>query len=302
MPNSNLYSNGKLLLTGEYIVLDGALALALPTKYGQSLIVKPNTSDFIDWKSFDEHDAVWFEDTFLLNDIEMLNHSERHQISKTLIKILHTVKHLNPDFKLAKISIETHLTFPRDWGLGTSSTLINNIATWAQVDPYELLEQTFGGSGYDIACAQNNTPLTYRLTETSRDIQIVDYDPEFKDSLYFVYLNKKQNSRDAIAGYRKNTADLAESIDSINTITKNIINCKLLSEFDTLITQHEQIIGNILKQKPIKERLFSDFEGSVKSLGAWGGDFVLVTSKENPSPYFKAKGLDTIIPYKDLIL
>ena len=31
------YSNGKLLITGEYVVLDGAKALALPTKYGQNL-------------------------------------------------------------------------------------------------------------------------------------------------------------------------------------------------------------------------------------------------------------------------
>jgi mevalonate kinase len=29
----NFYSNGKLLLTGEYLVLDGAKSLALPTKF-----------------------------------------------------------------------------------------------------------------------------------------------------------------------------------------------------------------------------------------------------------------------------
>ena len=34
------YSNGKLLITGEYLVLDGAKALALPTKYGQYLTVE----------------------------------------------------------------------------------------------------------------------------------------------------------------------------------------------------------------------------------------------------------------------
>ena len=31
------YSNGKLLMTGEYFVLNGALSLALPTVYGQYL-------------------------------------------------------------------------------------------------------------------------------------------------------------------------------------------------------------------------------------------------------------------------
>ena len=34
------YSNGKLLLTGEYVVLDGAEALAVPTRFGQNLTVK----------------------------------------------------------------------------------------------------------------------------------------------------------------------------------------------------------------------------------------------------------------------
>jgi mevalonate kinase len=34
------YSNGKLLITGEYLVLDGATAFALPTKIGQNLIVE----------------------------------------------------------------------------------------------------------------------------------------------------------------------------------------------------------------------------------------------------------------------
>ena len=302
MPNSNFYSNGKLLLTGEYVVLDGAVSLALPTKYGQSLVIKRSTSSFIDWKSFDETDVVWFEDTLFLEDFEMLKQDGKNPISQRLIEILLAAKQLNPDLVLSDISIETHLTFPRHWGLGTSSTLINNIAHWAQVDPYDLLELTFGGSGYDIACAQLNTPLTYRLTKDSRDIQSVVFNPEFKASLYFVYLNKKQNSRDAIDAYRKNTSDQSEGIRKINAITKNIIDCKTLSEFETLITQHEQIIGEIIKQQPIKDRLFSDFEGAIKSLGAWGGDFVLVTAKENPSLYFNAKGFDTVIPYTSLIL
>ena len=37
------YSNGKLLISGEYFVLDGAKCLALPCKKGQLLKIKPNT-------------------------------------------------------------------------------------------------------------------------------------------------------------------------------------------------------------------------------------------------------------------
>ncbi|WP_191858815.1 GYDIA family GHMP kinase [Hanstruepera ponticola] len=300
MENSEYYSNGKLLLTGEYLVLDGALGLALPTKYGQYLNVETNDSNFINWKSYDQNGEVWFKTILELNDLDSKDSSD--DLTKRLLQILKAALQLNPDFLETGCSVKTKLTFPKDWGLGTSSTLINNIAQWAQVDPYELLKKTFGGSGYDIACAQHNTAITYRLIEAVRDIQTVNFNPSFKDCLYFVYLNKKQNSRDAIESYRQNTTDLTKDIETINTVTENIITCKTLSDFENLINTHEQILSSILNQKPIKERLFSDFQGSAKSLGAWGGDFILATATENPSAYFKAKGFETVISYNDLIL
>ena len=58
------YSHGKLLLTAEYVVLDGAKALALPTKYGQSLTVKTIEPLKLIWKSIDYKGVVWFEDIF----------------------------------------------------------------------------------------------------------------------------------------------------------------------------------------------------------------------------------------------
>jgi hypothetical protein len=67
----------------------------------------------------------------------------------------------------AKAIISTQLTFPRQWGLGTS-TLIN-IAQWTQINAFTLLKSSFGGSGYDIACAQNDEPIIY---------QIVDQEPQ----------------------------------------------------------------------------------------------------------------------------
>ncbi len=57
------YSNGKLLITGEYAVLDGARALALPTKFGQDLVVEEGKNKEIVWKSFDKDGSIWFEDT-----------------------------------------------------------------------------------------------------------------------------------------------------------------------------------------------------------------------------------------------
>ena len=55
------YSNGKLLLTAEYVVLDGALALALPSKFGQDLCLKLIDNPFCVWESFDSNNKQWFK-------------------------------------------------------------------------------------------------------------------------------------------------------------------------------------------------------------------------------------------------
>ncbi|MBP0905480.1 GYDIA family GHMP kinase [Mariniflexile gromovii] len=303
-----LYSNGKLLITGEYVVLDGALSLAIPTKFGQSLTVEPVDIPKISWKSFNSDGSIWFEDTFPLHEMAS-SLTPRNEVSQRIIQILNTAKILNPDFLNTKsgFKISTDLTFPKNWGLGTSSTLINNISQWANVNAFELLEKTFGGSGYDIACAQNNLPITYQLklsdcTQRDRSIIKVDFNPNFKDHLYFIYLNKKQNSRDGIASYNDNKHNIESVVSEINHITTQIIDCKTLEAFEILITQHESIISKTIKQKTVKDILFSDFNGSIKSLGAWGGDFVLATSQQNPTSYFKNKGFDVIVPYKDMVL
>jgi hypothetical protein len=68
------------------------------------------------------------------------------------------------------------------------------------------------------------------------------------------------------------------------------------------LEEHEAEMSNILEMQTIKESLFPDFNGVIKSLGAWGGDFVMVIAKENPSDYFKERGFKTIVSYTDMIL
>lgn len=300
-------SNGKLLLTAEYVVLDGAKALAIPTKYGQSLTVVPNATNTIVWNSYNELDAIWFEDKFLIDEIATSDKKSqsRNDVSERLLQILKAAQSLNPEFLNSNqgYSITTHQDFNRLWGLGTSSTLINNIANWAKVNAYGLLEKTFGGSGYDIACAQHNRPITYQLRDSGLPlVNSIEFNPAFKDQLYFVYLNQKQNSRDGIASYKKNAKLDTLIRDEINVITQTIIACESLLDFEKLINAHEAIISRLIHKDTIKSDLFNDYEGSIKSLGAWGGDFVLVTSEANPTPYFTSKGLDTIIPYNEMVL
>ena len=298
------YSNGKLLITGEYVVLDGAKAFALPTKFGQNLIVEEGKNKEIVWKSFDKDNSIWFNETLLFSEIIEKKTFESLPEKNTLIAILHEAFLLNPDYiNLSEgYNVTTQLTFPKFWGLGTSSTLINNIAQWIKIDAFTLLKNSFGGSGYDIACAQNNTPILYQLVNGKPIVASVVFNPSFTNQLYFVYLNKKQSSKNAIASYYKKQNDIVPFITKINTITNTIPHSKEIESFISEIENHEIILSEILETKTVKETLFSDFSGTIKSLGAWGGDFVMAVSKENPSAYFKEKGFETILTYEEMIL
>ncbi len=305
------YGHGKLLLSAEYVVLDGAIALALPTKLGQSLTVKPINDPKLIWRSINHEGTVWFKDEFTHTNKKISKHLQAdHDIARRLLNILNTAKALNPAFlnDAQGYDITASLEFPQNWGLGSSSTLIHTIAAWANVDAYKLLDLTFGGSGYDIACAKHDTAITYQLhtssnieLSNSRSISEISFNPPFKEQLYFVHLNKKQNSREGIAAYRKQIVS-NDTLSEISGITKALITSDSLESFGSLLSAHEDIISKIIKLEPVKKRLFKDFNGSLKSLGAWGGDFILVASKENPRSYFKNKGFETLIPYREMIL
>ncbi len=297
------YSHGKLLLTAEYVVLDNALALAVPTKFGQFLEVEKNDTNSIVWKSYTNTNTIWFEAEFSIEN-NSISCSIENAVSKNLIKILEAAKTLNPEFLNSEVefNVTSKLEFPQNWGLGSSSTLLNNIANWAKVDAFKLSNLTFGGSGYDIACAQNSTPIFYNLENKIPNIKPIHFSPEFKDSLYFLHLNQKQNSRDGIKHYKAQQFDLTDTITEISVITKQLSSTTDFNTFCDLINTHETIIAKITKQETVKSRLFKKFNGSIKSLGAWGGDFVLVASKENPKPYFESKGFETVLRWDEIIL
>ena len=293
------YSHGKLLLTGEYLVLDGAKALAIPTQFGQSLQVDQIQEQKIIWKSFDRNGNCWFETSFSLQ-LELFGQSD--PLATRLVNIFEQIKYIRPGVFDQGLVFTATLEFPRDWGLGSSSTLINNLASWVNIDPYQLLEVTFGGSGYDIACASHDQAITFQLDEGKHLINSVDFSPTFSEHLYFVHLNKKQNSRDGISKYKALKGNVLDPIAEINAITEQMISCEDLNNFNILIDKHEQIISTIIDTPPIKDQLFNDFEGSIKSLGAWGGDFVLVSAKNDPIDYFQEKGYHTIVPYTKMVL
>jgi len=304
MLNQRFYSNGKLLLTAEYLVLDGAKALALPTKFGQDFRIQKIETPNLIWESFDENNLIWFSCVFDVFGLISKTPNNNKSIAKTLQQILFQAQKMNPAFLKEKngYHVKTNLNFPRNWGLGTSSTLINNIAQWAQIDAFELLKNSFGGSGYDIACAQNDIAITYQIKNNNPIVTPINFDPVFKDQLYFVHLNKKQNSKEGIAHYKSLISNKFDFAEEITQLTNAVLDCSSILEFEMILSEHEKIIGSILHQKPVQKMLFSDYFGQTKSLGAWGGDFILATGNEGTPSYFKNKGFPTVIPYQNMIL
>ena len=308
MKNSNtyFYSNGKFLLTGEYLVLEGATALALPVNKGQSLEIFPNqnTRELL-WQA--KHiNGHWFETLLSFPNVEIIN-TDNQKISEKLVDILKHFKRANSNFLSSNegLKVETNLEFLPQHGLGSSSTLINNIANWAGVNAYEIQKLTFGGSGYDIACAKNDSPLFYSLEKKNPIVEEVDFKTDFIDSIYFVYLGKKQLSTESIYSFRKEANYSTMDIELISNISKSIVKSNTLEEFERDIEKHEEIMSRVLGRPRVRELIFSDHTGSVKSLGGWGGDFVMMTTKLNEeefSEYISGKGLSTFYKYKDLII
>ena len=293
----SFHSNGKLLISGEYLVLDGALSLALPCKFGQYLNFTEDSNGTLEWISKDMNDTIWFTAYFEAKTLKVLKTSNYNTV-KWVRKILEFCNKNSLTNKSLQGKIECKLEFPNNWGLGSSSTLLNNLASLYEINPYDLNFSTTNGSGYDIACAGSNSALTYQVIENIPEVKKMDWSPVFKDEILFIFLKKKQKSNLEVKRFKELKKD-PDLISRISSITKEIIYSKTIEEFEHLLDEHEAITGQYIQSETVKSKYFSDYEGSVKSLGAWGGDFVLATRKNKN--YFLDKGFDTILSFSEII-
>ncbi len=292
------YAHGKLLLTGEYLVLHGAKSLTVPTQKGQRLSVEPTSKNYLEWSSVDVHGAEWFSGTFDASG-HCLSSSDSN-IAEALSQFLQSAKLLGgKDFSGQK-AIST-LEFERDWGLGSSSTLTSLLGQWLEVDPMKLHWECSNGSGYDVAIATHSQAGVYQKLERDHQLDLVPYSPEFSKDLYFVHLNQKQNSSTDVRAFLRDHPITSEEINAIHQLTKEWLNASTLSRLETVINQHEELLSKILNRPTIKSSLFSDFSGSIKSLGAWGGDFVLATGEASKT-YFPSKGFHTVLSWSEMVL
>ena len=126
----------------------------------------------------------------------------------------------------------------------------------------------------------------------------------FADQLYLIYLGNKVNSRDQINLYRRKKVK-ASHIEEASQLTTAFCEVDNLKYFEELMVDHEKLISGILDIARIKDQFFSDYWGEIKSLGAWGGDFILASSTHTPEEtksYFNQKGFEVLFSYDQLAL
>jgi mevalonate kinase len=299
------YSHGKLLITGEYLVMYGAQSLAVPVKYGQFLKVNTGEKNYLKWEAF-ILEKPWFNALLSLNDLEVVYTSDEEK-SGYLKQVLLGAKRLNPHFLNDQegYCVTTNLEYPQEWGLGSSSTFISNLASWAAVDPFKLYRLVASGSGYDLACARSEFPIIYQIQSETPSWQTLVFQPSYIQNLYLLYLGHKQNTAGSVSVFRNQYRYNESDIAFISDLTHQIIKAETLDEAIPILKEHEGYMSEILNIEPIKQQFFNDFQGEIKSLGAWGGDFALVASHlrfEEVKSYFRNKGFDTLFKFDELII
>lgn len=298
------FAHGKLLLTAEYFILDGAKAIALPTKQGQKMeVIDHGDEDILYWKSYNYQGELWLDGVWSVSEMKWIEINDEAKATYIQLLFQYATKELG--VQLSGHSVKTLLDFPNEWGLGSSSTLISLLSQWWKVDPYILLQQSFRGSGYDIACASASGPILYHIKGRQPQVEEIDFCPPFRNQIAFLFLGNKQNSREGIQHYRSLSIEKERWVKEINIITESLLNCSHLGQFEELLLKHEAIVSESLQLKRAQEKYFSDYKGVVKSLGAWGGDFVLVTHDgdfQSAQSYFANLGFPTLLTYNEIIL
>jgi mevalonate kinase len=298
------HAHGKLLISGEYLVMQGALALAVPCRYGQSLqITEGKDAGRLHWQSLRMDGSVWMETVI---DPESLN-TDAKKDDSDLLRILKKAVKLSPDFieKMTGKQAHTQLEFSENWGLGSSSTLVSLVAQWSGADAMKINQKVFGGSGYDIACARSWMPVLYMIDEEGPVWDTVHFLPPQSEQFVFVHLNQKQNSREAIESFKANAGKFSREIHIVSEISEAMLFCDDFADFLDLMDEHEEVMQFVLQEERVQTARFADFPGVVKSLGAWGGDFVLAAANlpaQEIKQYFNSRGFDTVIPYNDMVI
>ncbi|MEI6898315.1 MAG: hypothetical protein WCL00_00425, partial [Bacteroidota bacterium] len=230
-------ANGKLLISGEYLVLLGAKALAFPLKLGQTLRIISNNAQNISWKS-DDPTGTWFSCEIAPVTFSTLQTTDPG-ISTYLEKVLKAARQLNPFFSPGPIEVITTANYPVNWGLGSSSTLIALVAVWADVDKFRLFRLLANGSGYDIACTDQMDLIFFQLVENIPVTETSLPGKALLENVCFSYLGEKQETASEISSFLAKGKANDEDIERISNLSTSIATEDDPVAFCSMIYEHE---------------------------------------------------------------
>ena len=274
-------ANGKLLLTGEYLVIVGATALAFPVRYGQSMRIQETGTGEVEWVS-SVGSVPWFHAAFDAASLKLLT-TDKKKIAIHLKKVLAAAHRLNPEFLTGPSGwkVRVSANYPLEWGLGSSATLYSLVAGWAGVSVFDLHRSVSNGSGYDVACAGSKGLIYYQLRKGHPEITPAQPGTALRENTYFAYLGNKRNSAREVAAFLSELNYSEIDLTEVSRLSTEICETGSAADLIRLVNEHEFILSTILKRDPIANR-YRSFNGTVKSLGAWGGDFAMFVSSMEP--------------------
>lgn len=253
----------------------------------------------ISWRCFDKDGRCWLSVLFE-KSLEIINCTDT---AKAVIiqRLLKFIRQKKPACFKGNLQFRFDLDFDRMFGFGTSSTLIALLSQWSGVDAYELSAQSFFTSGYDVAAATAKYPFIYSMQ--NRLEQTFAFPEGIVGNLLFVYLGDKQSTFSRVKSFNQLGKGQESDVQEMNRIVDAALACKNIEEWEKLMEESEQLLSPLLNMEPVQKALFDDYPFKIKSLGAWGGDFIMATCRDvdGCKRYFTNKNKSIFFTFSELI-
>jgi mevalonate kinase len=291
-----IFSRGKLILMGEYAVMDGATALCIPLQTGQQLLYDETGDKMIHWSwTYNEKLIARFSlDALSLRSTGYEDKGDAGWATR----LIQQIRIQNRNFLSGGAILEFKNHFPVEWGLGSSSATISSLCRLAEADPYRVNQRLTGGSGADIAAAVADKWFFYQRFPEPRTDEI-ETDFQHKEHVFFIYSGKKQATARHIASISRKLPD--EILEKAEEYAR-IFASGTLEEVMLAVQEHEKMLADQLGL-PSRAGSFKDFDGKIKSLGAWGGDFFMAITPHDPDyvrEYFKKRGFEIVLQWEEM--
>lgn len=295
------FSRGKIILLGEYAVLEGNDAVCIPLATGQKLELEKNNQQKICWKWFYKEKIIA---DFILDREDLHAHKVHAGDPSWAADLIRAIRKQNVFFLTdSGYSIRFINQFPHAWGLGSSSATIASLCRIAGVDPYLVNEEVMGGSGADIACTDKDNWFLYRKKKSLPFTWLIPFDFPFEQYTYFIYSGQKQATAKHLKEVKRRSERKPFPASEINALIYRCFSSDNVADFISCLHEHEQYISAHIGHDPLGLK-FSDFRGQIKSLGAWGGDFFMGISAENQfyvKSYFQDRGFEMCFSWNEFL-